>query len=356
MQFVLSTCGTALLTNQANGEERRLIIQYANAKHKEDIPNSEADILTQLIQRAGDKLQSADPQTASKMSAELNGIIKLYGGTITAANDHHLLLYTDTWLGEEAASLAAGWLRKHGLSVETKRQKDLQTAELEAFQLALSDLVRWCEEVLPDYRNKHYRIVFNLTGGFKSVQGFLQTLAMFYADEVVYVFESGTELLRIPRLPVSIAVEDTVRQHLLVFRRLGLNLEVESTAGVPETILMKISGQVSLSPWGEIVWEQCKRQIYSQKLWPSPSPRVGFGRNFEGSLRGLPPDRLRLVNERIDDLARCLETQLRYNPQSLDFKKSTHELNAWSDQDAKRLYGHFAKEVFVLDKLDRPLH
>ena len=37
---------------------------------------------------------------------------------------------------------------------------------------------------------------------------------------------------------------------------------------------------------------------------------------------------------------------------------STHELDAWADQDTRRLFGHFEEDgkVFVLDKLDKALH
>jgi hypothetical protein len=56
-------------------------------------------------------------------------------------------------------------------------------------------VIRWCQDTLPGYRESGYHIVFNLTGGFKSIQGWMQTLGMFYADEIVYIFETGKELL-----------------------------------------------------------------------------------------------------------------------------------------------------------------
>lgn len=70
-----------------------------------------------------------------------------------------------------------------------------------------------------------------------------------------------------------------------------------------------------------------------------------------------------LINQRIDQLEKHLNDPS-YNPRSLDFKSlkgksmkpSTHEADAWSDQDAKRIFGHFERDVFVLDKLDKGLH
>ena len=85
-------------------------------------------------------------------------------------------------------------------------------------------------------------------------------------------------------------------------------------------------------------------------------------KRFIEDVQSLPPERKKIINERIDELAKCLNTK-NYNPPSLDFKPlktpykcSTHELDAWSDLDARRIFGHFEKRVFVLDRLDKGLH
>jgi hypothetical protein len=266
--------------------------------------------------------------------------------------------------GEATATSVAGWLRKTGFTVDIRRQPDLRTDDLQAFQAALSDLVQWCEETVSGYAKNHYRIIFNLTGGFKSVQGFLQTLAMFYADEAVYIFETGKELLRIPRLPVTMSAEKEVRKHLQTFRRLAQGLPVADVADISETLLLKIDGEAALSAWGVLVWEQTKRSLYVEELHPSPSSKLVFGPQFKRSLENLAPDRLRHVNERLDQLARRLEEGAIYNPCSLDFKAlqgsgykgSTHECDAYADEDAKRLFGHFEGGSYVLDRLDKGLH
>src|SRR5699024_1659300 len=140
------------------------------------------------------------------LSAELNGILTFYEDKLhKRQQDQHYLLCTDTWLGEQTAQLVKFWLEKHGLGVQLYRQSDLKTEDLTSFQLALSEIVKKFSVIIEGYCNQEYYIVFNLTGGFKSVQGFLQTLAMFYADEAIYIFETGTELLRIPRLPLQMS-------------------------------------------------------------------------------------------------------------------------------------------------------
>lgn len=219
-----------------------------------------------------------------------------------------------------------------------------------------------CEGIKKDYKGSH--IVFNLTGGFKSVQGFLQTLATLYADESIYIFETAKELLRIRRLPLEMAEEGTVRKNREVFRRLAMGLSASNTSSIPETLLMEIDGRVGLSLWGDIVWEQTKDKIYEDEIYPPPSEKKFWGPKFEKSIKGLPSDRLRLVNDKIDRLAKYLETG-EENLSYLDFKPlkgnpcppSTHEIDAWSDKDAKRIFGHYNDAgKFILDKLDKGFH
>ena len=358
-KLVLSPCGTSLLTNKATDKD--ILTKYANAQ---DIPRDDLTKLESLIKSVEKDLESASLEEAAKMSAELNGIIKLYGGQLNKPKDIHVLISTDTHLGKATADLVAKWLKDKGFNdIRQPLIKGLQTADLFDFQHALSEIVQWCSETIPFYQQAQYHIVFNLTGGFKSVQGFLQTLAMFYADETIYIFEGSKDLLRIPRLPVEMKPENSIVENLEVFRRLanGLTVSNENLSQIPETLYTIFEKEVDLSPWGKLVWEQTKKQIYSQKLHPSPSKKFKYGTRFEPSVEGLSRDRLFWINKTIDDLAVFLEKGI--NPKSLNFKSlegkpcppSTHQMYAWSDQDAKRLFGHYEGEYFVLDQLDRHL-
>jgi len=359
--YILSTCGTSLLTHGCSDPERKLVTKYSNEKERQIIPADDAARLDTIIANVGTRMATADQPTVAMLSAELNALVRFYEGQPFSQRDVHGLLCTDTWLGEVAARLVESWLRQQGCTVTVLRQQNLQTAELNPFQHALSELVHWIEQTIPGYRQAGYRVIFNLTGGFKSVQGFLQSLAPFYADEVVYVFESQKELLRIPRLPVRMAATDTVRDNLTTFRRLATALPVSDVSGIPETLFLQYKDIVMLSPWGELIWSQVKGVVYAEQLWPSPSVLLVFGPRFERSVREIAPDRRVIINVRIDDLARYLETGRTINPSSLDFKvlhgnpmpPSTYECDAWADQDAKRLFGHFEDTTFVLDKLER---
>ena len=366
-QYILSPCGTSLLTNYAkDNNERALIRFYANEKNKNNVPSNDRDQLERLIDSISAKLEQADYQVAIKMSAELNGIVNLYKGTIPSSGDFHLLLSTDTWLGEETAKLVKMWLltKSQHLIVDVYRHTDLQTEEICAFQLSLSDLVKKLGEELPSYSKNGYKIIFNLTGGFKSVQGFLQSIANFYADETVYIFESSSELLRIPRLPITMDMGSIVEKHITDFRKISLGLPVQNAIHIPEILLFEMDGQTQLSAWGELVWKQSRNILYKQRLCPSPSPEIIFSKQFEKDNTALPDDRLELINHRIDQLAKYLNNNA-YNPESLNFKKlsnerimkpSTHEMDAWHDKDAKRIFGHFEHDQFVLDTLGKGLH
>jgi CRISPR/Cas system-associated protein Csm6 len=151
--FVLSPCGTSLLTNKSTDEERKLVGKYANCTNREEVSAEHMSVLAALIDRVTETVSTADIEQAARISAELNAITKIYNGQITNNGDYHCLICTDTWLGETTASLVAKWLRDRGLTVEVKRQVDLQTRDIDAFQSALSDLVQWAEETIPGYSN-----------------------------------------------------------------------------------------------------------------------------------------------------------------------------------------------------------
>lgn len=356
MKLIVSTCGTSLLTNLA-GEQRTLVVRHANAKRQEDVPEPDRKALQKLIDQARTRMQQGSHAERSKLSAEYNGLACYYGSQFQA-NDIHWLIATDTWLGQATATIIAEVL---GQSAQVKRIPDLQTQDLQAFRLAMASLVRLCAE---EIRPMGCYVVFNLTGGFKSVQGFLQTLGMLHADETVYVFEGSHELLRLPRLPIHLDAEETVRNTLRIWRRLENQLPVSPAEahGIPEIFLFALDDQVTLSEWGELVWQETRAKLLSERLWPSIDDTLRFGPAFERSTADCSPEERRQINERIGELARHLHHP-DFNPRRLDFKQlaiphqgSTHECDAWAQGSAKRLFGHFENGIFVLDRLAEGLH
>jgi putative CRISPR-associated protein (TIGR02619 family) len=357
---ILSPCGTSLITNVARNfpDGGAPVIKYANARTREDIPATELATLETYLEEAKKTLQQDDVSAWRKASAELNGITRLYPTGQPTGSDMHFILRSDTWLGEQTALIIADWLTTQGQTAQVIHIPDLRTDDLSVFQLGMSDLVDWCAKNLVPLRESGQQVIFQLSGGFKSVQGFLQSLSTFYADEAVYIFESGQDLLRLPRLPVKLDLSGTIREHFTAFRRMaaGLTLSADAVEGIPETLLLVIDDAATISPWGKLAWDQVGKDLFSEKLWESPSPKLQYGDRFMDSLSGLSKERLQTINIRITDLAIYLESGL--NLQRLNFKllkgdhcPSTHECDAWADGDARRLLGHFEEAIFVLDKL-----
>ncbi|MCX8049898.1 MAG: putative CRISPR-associated protein [Methylohalobius sp.] len=361
-RLVVSTCGTSLLTNLAV-QDRNLVNSWANVQSPADIPSAEDRLrLEALIKEAHCRLLNADITEQRRLSAELNGLWSYYRGW-PKEQDTHWLIATDTWLGQETAKLIGAVLEKAGQTVEVKKIRDMRTDDLEAFKIGMADLARLCAQEVKGLRKGGWKVVFNLTGGFKSVQGFMQALAMLYADESIYIFETG-ELLKLPRLPIELEALDLVRKHQKLFRRLAAKLPVfaRDVRDVPEALLMEADGQVTLSIWGDALWEEAGETLLCEKLWEPIDDCLRFSPNFPKTVEGCSPDELYQVNQRLADLARHL-CDPNYHPSRLDFKKLkvphgrwTHECDAWAKGGAKRLFGYFDGKVFVVDALAEGLH
>lgn len=365
-QCILSTCGIGLLTNGADADLRGMVTRHANAKASDDVADpAERERLLRHIEEQRNKLvEATNLADVQRMSPELNSVVRLYASMMTGhGGDYHILVCTDTWLGSETARIIEGWLRSHGLNVDVWRISDLQTARLEYFSLGMSELVRRCHETLPGYRENRYRVIFNLTGGFKSVQGFLQTLGLFYADESVYTFESGEDLLRLPRLPIELDAGHILRDNLRAVRRgaMSLSLADEDQERLCAPLFMTIDGDPTLSPWGELLWQQQSKTILGEALLPPVSEKLEYGAGLAKSVAHLNAERMAQINQKLDWLARYLETGQALN--GLDFKDlktnvkapSTHECDAWHDEAAMRLYGHYEDGRFVVDELGQKL-
>ncbi len=365
--LMISTCGTSLLTNKAERQVIDLLRTSANLR-QQDLTPEQQKVIDERVQACREQLNQSDTATVRQLSAELNGLLGFYENQLKSrGRDQLFLLHTDTYQGDQVANILEGYLRSHGLNVSKQTFTDLRTDTVENFQRGITEVIRWCEDVLLGYRQRQFRVVFNLTGGFKSIQGWMQTLGMFYADEIVYIFESGPELLRIPRIPIAIdeASRKEVEGHLRLFRTLEpsrATCHVDDLGNVAEVFFYRLGDQAELSTWGRLVWERCRKPIYANKLHNPPSDHVSYSDKFKNAASGLAQDRLVQVNERIDDLVGFLRDHT--NPKRLDFKRlkgnpcppSTHECDAWADQSAWRIFAHFDGQTLILDDLGEGLH
>ncbi|MGI0482776.1 hypothetical protein ACN4EE_18570 [Geminocystis sp. CENA526] len=174
--------------------------------------------------------------------------------SLAGTPDTHFILVSDTYQGGKVGEILADWLMNKKLTAQVIKIADLATNNRDSFRLAMSELINWCNDTLMGYREGGYEIIFNFTGGFKSVQGFLQSVGIFYADKCVYIFQFSSELLTIPRLPIKLDTEDIIGNNLKVFRKLdnGFTVKKNECNNIPETLLFYLENEeeVTLSEWG----------------------------------------------------------------------------------------------------------
>lgn len=360
--IILSPVGTSIFTKGSYPHE---ISKYSNYRKLEDIPFDRRRIITDYIAQTRDLVLSMSVSDVKIRSAELNGIIQYYQNDLRRARqDVHYLLPSDTYIGKQSCLLVQEYLQQYFSDIRIMEIPDLQTSDCESFQYALSELAGRVMYLRQELRPGQ-KLIFNLTGGFKSILGFLQSLGMFYADETVYVFEFSDALLRIPALPIKLEPFPYLKDFASVFRRLDQGMPVESKSyhNIPSSLILNLFGEPTLSAYGKIVWDSFRREIYSQELLGSSCNRVSYSQGFTVSVRGLSPDRNYQLNCRIDALCAYLEGGEKKPVSSLDLKKlkvpqgiSTHEFDAWADKDAKRVFCHYEGDCLVLDALAAGLH
>lgn len=274
LNLVLSPVGTSFFMNlTADKEARGLINKSANLKE-----NEISEELKQMIHdfeiSAQEYFEQNDKIELKKLSAELNSLLTYYKDRIDAnPRDVHVLVATDTFLGKKSAEMLENYLEKYFESVYLIVPQKLSTKTKANFDAGVRDLLKWCDEKIKDYKNSGYKVVFNLTGGFKSLQGYLSTIGMFYADEIIYIFEKGGELINIPKLPIQIESE-LFKNHASLFLQLSKTQEgiaKDKLKDIPEIMIEKYQNNIFvLSNWGELSWNNAKEEILSDNLIELP--------------------------------------------------------------------------------------
>ena len=287
-RLIVSTVGISVFLNILKPSESTWRQQLNQAANAQQLSSDLEKFVNNLVQRAKDCLQQGDVAERRRLSAELNGIYGIYNNSLEAGKaDMHYLIATDTALGRKAAEVIADFLRNHGLNVAVDVLEKLSTATPAAFSNGMKALIRWCEETLPGYREDGYRVIFNLTAAFKSLQGYLSVMGMFYADEMVYIFETGSQLVSIPRLPVQVDVT-VLRQHSVALAMMaqGHIFPHKQVAHIPDSLLyIDEKDNACLSDWGQLIWNRVRHELLSEELLPFPRLRYSerFRRDFRNA-------------------------------------------------------------------------
>lgn len=366
--IIVSTCGTSLLSNKVPSEQRDRIIKLANI-HENNISKQDKLFLDTHAKNRLQELLNADDMQAKLMSAEINGILSYYQDTNSyASGNTHIFIQTDTYQGKLCVDILEKWTNKKKFQFERYKATNLNTENIKAFSYAIANIAKWCIERISPVKTEYCTIVFNLTGGFKSINGFVQALGMFYADEIIYLFENSN-LLRIPSLPINLdtSTMNIIGENINLFRRLSYDMEYERNEikNIPEIMLTEIdNGKVCLSAWGEIYFQKYCEQFYDKLFLDNPLPeKIIFSNKFINGIKKLKDKkRIQNINERIDDLSKFLLYGNSFNVKRLDFKQlqgnhkpSTHEIDAWAEGDAKRIFCHFENNILIIDELEKHL-
>ncbi|MBD2124942.1 putative CRISPR-associated protein [Microcoleus sp. ZQ-A2] len=287
-RLVISTVGTSILTNQLNlqydSDWSKLLEERANDKEiddKEDV----LEAIEELTRRAKEKLYTDPEQKVinddideiRSASAELNGIYGLYHAQLNQGNqDIHWLITTDTAQGQVSAELIRDFLRdNHVVVLDINTPTGLSTDSTENFTHGIDELLKSFDEIIPHYQQSGYQICFNLVGGFKALQGYVNTIGMFYqADEIIYIFEGSSKekgVITIPRLPIQ--VDHSVikpAQFSLMATDVGVWVKLSELQSVPETLIFVADDEATLSHWGRLTWNSCKRKFLTGDLLEFP--------------------------------------------------------------------------------------
>lgn len=278
MRLILSLIGTSLLTNQADSVLRHDLNKSANLPENA-MPQDLLNKLAGLKQKISSLIATADQVKLKLLSAELNSINSFYEIHPPTNDDIHILIATDTYLAQLASEIIQDYLKSKGYTCWYYCAPGLNTKSKKDFDEGIKALLHYLDESIPEYKQRRYEIVFNLTGGFKSLQGFLNTIGTFYADRIIYIFETGG-LIAIPKLPISID-QNLFREHAKEFLLLSKDhfLKKEELEHIPETLLYEVeNGVYGLSNWGVLMWNNVKTSILSQKLIELPA--IEFDRSF----------------------------------------------------------------------------
>lgn len=278
MRFVVSTIGTSTLTNSIDrdteGDWHRILADSANLKENE-LPDESKDVIDTLVERAREKLSQNEVETHRRASAELNGIYGIYEGILSKeTDDQHYLICTDTFQGQITGNLIKDFLERKGFEVNIFVPSSLSTKDTNSFTDGIKELIKWLEDNVPWRRDSGYQVIFNLVGGFKSLQGYMQTFGAFYADETVYIFEGSSDLIRIPRLPIQIDTTEIQKYRgqfaMMDVRAPCLMTEVTGVEHISKTLLyiMEDNGTtyVGLSAWGTLIWNRTKENLLKSDI------------------------------------------------------------------------------------------
>ena len=283
MRVFISPVGTSILTNYVrNNEISFSVYDYANYK-KEDYAQDELNRLIDIVNSLKQNATEWSIEEAKTASAELNGLLSF--DKDLKSEDLLYFIITDTLQSRLAFEIVNVFLQQHfGITGQEITLKHLTTKNKHDFLEGVKELLRWSNENLSAFKNSNYSIYFNLTGGFKSLLGYLTPIGMFYADSIFYIFETG-ELIEIPKLPIKVD-ETLFSEYAAEFLLMNESyfIDEKRLINIPQTLLEEAGeGKFGLSVWGELMWDRIKENILTKMLIPLPG--IKYSQTFKNNFK-----------------------------------------------------------------------
>lgn len=268
MKTYVCTCGTSIATKKGINLERFM-----------DVPLSRWDELKDEIEATKDQIAEGLssiklPRDLDDTSAEIKSLVKMG----TDENDAVILISSDTIDGKLCAESVRDFLIEHKLYSGTS----LQIKEIVGLQA--SDGARFQKEGLKNLLNylvplEHQNIIFNPTGGYKSVVPYVALMGMIYNKPVKYIHENSENILTLTGVPIILDDD-------LILRIETKLQKIEESTSIPiekwqegidyydrrfDCLVEVDDGQVTLSGIGLLFWGKFK-QDYPAELGRDPRP------------------------------------------------------------------------------------
>lgn len=283
MRIIISPVGTSILTNYIRKNDIGFNAKkYANSK-EEEYPEDTLQQLDSIKSALIKESEKWSIQNAKNASAELNGLLSFDENPKPA--DLLFFIVTDTYQSTLTFEVVSNFLKSHfKITAQEIILKHLTTKNKESFLEGIKELLKWADSTLKSYKDQGYSIYFNLTGGFKSLLGYLTPVGMFYADSIFYIFEAGG-LIEIPKLPIKVD-EQIFSEYAAEFLLMSKNyfLDKDKIKELPDTMTEEAgANKYGLSVWGDLLWDQAKSSILSEKLIQLPV--LHYERSFMDDFR-----------------------------------------------------------------------
>lgn len=254
MKTYVCTCGTSIAANRMINLERFI-----------DKPLSEwqerGDEIDSVKKRIADDLKNINlNDDLQSTSAEIKSLIKMG----LKKEDSVVLIASDTIDGKLCAESVRDFLTKKDLCslVDIKPIHGLQAADGTLFQReGIKNLLNYLVHL------EHQNIIFNPTGGYKSVVPYIALMGMIFNRPVKYIHENSDDVLSLTGIPI-VFDEDLIFRVEEKLRKIEKDTSIQISEwreGIDyhdrrfESLVEIDGSDVTLSGIGVLFWEKFKK-------------------------------------------------------------------------------------------------